>query len=321
VTGPWTSEEDAVLRERFAANTHEELAVMLGRTRNAVRHRCWLLKLRRKAAPWTDREVDSLKIAYLSPHPNMAELERRFGRLRSNICRKARELGLTNQKRPKDEKTKAAMSARSKRWHATHEHPRGMLGKPQSEYARRRTSETARAMWADPNSKWNSPEAAQRRSDAAVARAVAGVGAPSRYSRCRQGIRPDLGIYLRSSWEANYARYLKMQVETGVIRGWRYEVKTFVFEKIKRGTRTYTPDFRVEHMDGRIEWHEVKGWMDDKSRVRLARMARYYPEETLVLIDKGWFRAANKSGLPSLIPHWEHGKTMRARAPKKARAA
>lgn len=51
------------------------------------------------------------------------------------------------------------------------------------------------------------------------------------------GKRSDLGIYVRSKWEANFARYLKWMVEKEEIKSWRYEPMSFEFRGIKRGTR------------------------------------------------------------------------------------
>ena len=139
------------------------------------------------------------------------------------------------------------------------------------------------------------------------------------YSRTRGGKREDLGgVYFRSAWEANYARYLNLLVVRGEIAGWAFEPKTFEFTKIKRGTRAYTPDFRVDLVGGGHEWHEVKGWMDDKSKTRLARFARYYPEEKLILIDSKWFASANKM-LGRMLPYWE-GAPFDEPGPRPARA-
>jgi hypothetical protein len=137
---------------------------------------------------------------------------------------------------------------------------------------------------------------------------VVGIRSANPYSRAKHGRRADLGgQHFRSSWEANYARYLNFLVGRGDIVGWDYETETFEFHKIWRGTRTYTPDFRVRLVGGGHEWHEVKGWMDAKSRTKLKRFAKYYPAEKLVLIDAKWFKQANRGGLAALIPCWEHG--------------
>jgi len=118
------------------------------------------------------------------------------------------------------------------------------------------------------------------------------------------GIRSDLGIFVRSAWEANYARYLTFLVGVGEIQGWEYEAETFEFDAIKRGTRSYTPDFKVTNLDGAVEYHEVKGWMDPKSNTKLKRMARYHPDITIILIDKDAYYAIRRE-CKNLVPNWE----------------
>lgn len=119
------------------------------------------------------------------------------------------------------------------------------------------------------------------------------------------GKREDLGgLYVRSSWEANYARYLNWLVEQKQILKWEYEPDTFVFETIKRGTRSYLPDFKVTNLDNTIEYHEIKGWMDQKSKTKLARMAKYYKDIKLVLIEKDDYYAIRNTIKP-FIPNWE----------------
>ena len=119
------------------------------------------------------------------------------------------------------------------------------------------------------------------------------------------GKRPDLGdLYVRSSWEANYARYLNWLVSIGEIKSWEYESEVFEFHAIKRGTRSYTPDFRVVNNDDSVEYHEVKGWMDQKSRTKLKRMAKYYPEIKIVLIDEDVYKKL-ASDVRMFIPEWE----------------
>lgn len=120
----------------------------------------------------------------------------------------------------------------------------------------------------------------------------------------RAGRRSDLeNIYFRSGWEANYARWLNRRVELGEIRAWDYEPKRFYFP-IKRGNKCYTPDFRIWLHDGSIEWHEIKGWMDNDSRIKLERFARHFPNETLVLVDSDVYRSLEKEVSGSL-PNWE----------------
>jgi hypothetical protein len=110
--------------------------------------------------------------------------------------------------------------------------------------------------------------------------------------------------YFRSRWEANYARYLEFMCRKGQFKDWQHEPKTFWFEAIKRGVRSYLPDFCVFTNEGKHEWHEVKGYMDPKSKTKIARFAKYYPQETLKVISSSWFKNYN-STMRSLIVEWE----------------
>jgi predicted nuclease of restriction endonuclease-like RecB superfamily len=111
--------------------------------------------------------------------------------------------------------------------------------------------------------------------------------------------------YFRSIWEANYARVLEYLKNLGDVESWEHEPKTFWFEAIKRGVRSYLPDFRVNYTDGSHVWVEVKGWMDPKSLTKIKRFRKYYPEEPLVVISEEWYRKNKNMRL--LIPDWETG--------------
>lgn len=119
------------------------------------------------------------------------------------------------------------------------------------------------------------------------------------------GKRPDLGnVYFRSSWEANWARYLNWLIEQGQVVRWEFEPDTFEFKSIKRGSRFYTPDFKVFNPSGSIEYHEVKGWMTPESKTKLKRMNRHYPEVKIVLVDKTYYRSVADK-LKRVIANWE----------------
>lgn len=125
------------------------------------------------------------------------------------------------------------------------------------------------------------------------------------HSRSRGGKRADLGgQYFRSAWEANWARYLNWLKDRGELRAWSFEPETFEFAGIKRGSRFYTPDFRIEENNGRIVYHEIKGWMDKVSATKLRRMRKYHPGVTILLIDKPAYRAVSTK-MKSLISGWE----------------
>ena len=127
----------------------------------------------------------------------------------------------------------------------------------------------------------------------------------SRRLRGKGGRRADLGNqYFRSRWEANWARYLNWLQSLGEIQSWKFEVDTFEFKAIKRGSRFYVPDFRVMNRNGSIEYHEIKGYMDARSATKLKRMKKYYPTVKLVLIGKSEYQAV-ATKVSKMIAGWE----------------
>lgn len=96
-------------------------------------------------------------------------------------------------------------------------------------------------------------------------------------------------VYFRSKWEANYALYLDFLIKNKEIENWEFEPETFFFEKIKLGTRSYRPDFKVFNNDGTFEYHEVKGYMDARSKTKLKRMTKYFPNIKLILIERAFY--------------------------------
>lgn len=97
-------------------------------------------------------------------------------------------------------------------------------------------------------------------------------------------------IYFRSNWEYEFALWLQRLKEANTIKDWEHEPETFWFNEIRRGTRSYLPDFKVTHLDGSHYWVEVKGYMDAKSRTKIKRFRKYYPNESLLVADSEWFK-------------------------------
>jgi hypothetical protein len=97
-------------------------------------------------------------------------------------------------------------------------------------------------------------------------------------------------IYFRSSWEYYYGIFLQKLKQEGKILDWEHEPQCFWFDNIKRGTRSYLPDFRITHLNNSIEYVETKGYLDSKSQTKMKRMAIYYPEVNIRLVDKLWFK-------------------------------
>ena len=110
---------------------------------------------------------------------------------------------------------------------------------------------------------------------------------PGKYGNVKRGYFNINGkeMFFRSMWEANYALYLDFLIKQKEIVRWEFEKDVFIFDKIKFGTRSYKPDFKVYTSEKEFEYHEVKGWMDSKSKTKLNRMRIYYPKIKMVLID------------------------------------
>lgn len=322
---PWLT----LIRDRIGEVSDRALAVEAGVSKTSVA--AWRKRL--GIAPpqlrsWSAAEEEELRRAYGTARCNeeldLHGLAGRIGRSYASVTLKANDLGLTCISRPNvlhrkvrqpmfstREDRSAATSARIKALWAERGHPRGALGLRHTPETLAVLSEKSKATWAAPDSVLRSDRMAQLRSDNTM-RMMLTRPAEQQHTRAAGGRRPDLDDrYFRSSWEANYARWLNFLVKQGNIRGWEYEPTTFIFHTISRGTRSYKPDFRVDLPSGGYEWHEVKGWMDPKSKVRLDRMARHYPEERIIIIGKDWFADANRK-VGRLLPGWETPSARRA---------
>lgn len=315
----WTPELDSKLRSLYRLKTHEEIGALIGKSRSAVRNRCWRLRLQKKADFWTDEEVAVLRDWYTEHKGKAMDLDalaEKLGRPRTSVCKKAGDLGLTNNKRPMSEDQRATMSVTQKRWLQENEHPRGFGGHKHGEESRRKMSAASLAHQAIVT-----PEEIRARVDKAIRTKIEryGTGGGARtsgnpFSRTKSGKRPDLNDqFFRSRWEANYARFLNFLIRQGKIDRWEYEPDTFVFHGMVRGAISYTPDFKVFALDGSYEYHEVKGWMDGPSKTRLKRMAKFYPDEKVVVIGQKEYTQLERT-IAGAIPNWEIPKPKFGRA-------
>lgn len=279
-----------------------------------------------RANAWSEQDTATLRKWYAERQHldtmDLAGLASVLGRLKSNVCRKARELGLTNHKRVKLVKvqknkyatiaeSRAGISNGRKAWLAANGHPRGALGMRHTDAAKYLQSMRSREMH-----KMRSPKKAAEISDKVKQTNVAKYGmecpagilakkSGNSYSRCRGGKRADIdGMYFRSSWEANYARYLRWLLGRGEIASWEYEADTFRFEGVKRGPYTYMPDFKITELNGRVWYAEVKGWMDKSSAYRLKRMRKFFPLIEVRVVGEKEYTQLSKQ-CRGLIPGWE----------------
>ncbi len=274
----------------------------------------------KKDTYWTNEEIKKLKLAYkgklYNNDINLDALSKEIGRSKANICRKAKSYNLTNNSRPAFPNAKYKRKRLSKeecakissqtilKYIKENGHPKGSLGMKHTAETKQKISlsltERAKNMSED------------QKSDMALKAQKTklkkyGTTAPPRSGTTWKSSWRDIGgikKYYRSKWEANYARYLEFLKINGNISFWEHEPETFWFEKIKRGTRSYLPDFKVTNNDGSIEYHEVKGWMDDRSKTKLSRMKKYYPEIKLILIDAKQYKLIEKQ-MSKIVPLWE----------------
>jgi hypothetical protein len=245
-----------------------------------------------------------------------------IGRTKPAVATRASKLGISqpatrNQRQaipcaicettfhPRGTKTTCSRACAMKLRSATHEHPRGMAGKTHSDETKARLGSSSRAWWDSLTQEERDAFSAQRKES--WHDRPAKPRSHNTYSRVKSGKRADLDDqFFRSSWEANYARWLNFLIQHGQIASWRFESRTFEFPE-KRGKSFYTPDFEVTTIAGGTEWHEVKGWMDSRSRTALKRFKKHYPDEVLVLIDQTEYKALERSGA-AFIEHWEGSK-------------
>jgi hypothetical protein len=219
-----------------------------------------------------------------------------LGRTKNFISRYARSIGLTSYNRGSTADHAKRASERMKLQWQSMPHPKGMLGKKHSKETKERFSKIRMGRKMSPESVMKTLKTKFKRGNLIS----------FRKSSWKQGWR-QIGsnrIFARSRWEANFGRYLEFLKRHGEIQSWEHEAECFWFEKIRRGCRSYLPDFKVLEKNGEYVFYEVKGWMDPKSKTKLNRMRIYYPKVKIRLIQKEWFKA-NRSKLMGLIPDWE----------------
>lgn len=281
--------------------------------------------------PWTEREDAFIRNAYAAyPPPQAIPLEdigRWIDRSARAVGARAQELRLTSGKRggartlpdlvcptcsvtfrstSSTQRFCSAACGNAGQWDRN-PHPRGATGHQFTDEQRAKISAAGRASWAARSDEERAAYIAPMLAGSEAARRNGARTAESTFTRGKGGRRADLdNRYFRSSWEANYARYLNwlIALEQG-IASWEYEPVTFEFP-VKRGTRFYTPDFRVWMRSGGYEWHEVKGWLTQQGATALRRFALHHPAEHahLVMIDGDVYRPLAAS-VRALIPGWE----------------
>lgn len=288
--------------ENHKTMSHAEIAAETGKTSTAIRNFLWRRGLSNKELRWSEKEVEKLKTAYnveFSSEINLDALSKQLRRSKSNICRKARSLGFTDRNRrviPEDQKKirkpkyknpmdrSLAASFSSKEAIRKNGHPRGMLGKKHSEDAKDKIAKASK----EAQAKCTDEDRSKRVKKMMKTREKNGTYSPARTKASwKNGWREigDRRVYFRSAWEANFARYLESLKNIGEIKSWEHEPRVFWFEGIKRGCTSYLPDFSVIDPNGHEIIYEIKGWMDSKSKTKIKRMRKYFPDVDFRVVD------------------------------------
>jgi len=277
---------------------------------------------------WTEPELNKLRDYYKTTPVSKFSLDQissELGRDKYTVCGMAGRVGITNQSRKSSAVAVESMKKASAGQWDDRPHPRGMLGKkhtPETLLAVSAASKRAWSTWKTFGIGPASPEAIEK--SLARLRAGLAVAKPENaYSRCKSGRRDDLGdTFFRSSWEANYARYLNLLLKMGAVKQWEYEPERFWFDGIRAGVTSYTPDFRVLYSGAAApEYIEIKGFTTPKDRTKWRRLKKYHPDKKLVVVAaKEYYALARKWS--SAIPNWESGKGGgRKTGPRKRKAA
>jgi hypothetical protein len=96
------------------------------------------------------------------------------------------------------------------------------------------------------------------------------------FGRARTGRRPAGEM---NKLERAYSIELEAQRQAGKILRWDYERITFVLVHGRKGVRgvTFTPDFMVLRLNGEVQFHETKGFRDEKNINKLKQAAELFP--------------------------------------------
>lgn len=256
---------------------------------------------------WTKEEENKLTSLYgkgfTKGDGQLDFLVRETGRTKQLLCRKAGLLGLTNMCRIHSQKWNDIKSKKAKEYIKKYGHPRGYLGHKHSDETRKKLSE-ASIRGRDNRSEKREAERVLKMLKTKEKKGI--LYKQRTKTTWKSGWRKIGGArkYYRSRWEANYARYLQWLKDNNQIKEWEHEPETFWFEDVSEGCRGYLPDFKVVRDEGCVAYHEVKGWMDDRSKLKLKRMAEYYPDIKLIIIDSTAYKDIKKD-ISKQIDGWE----------------
>lgn len=297
---------DEILIESYSRlNNIWEVAKEVGLSGQTIHQRLTKIGVQKKMNKFTEKDFEYLKENYSKYLLNgeLKKLAEEMGRTTQFLCRKADKLGLTDLYRKKSD-IKGYVPSKPD-W-VKNSHPKGMKGKKHTQETKDRISVTstirAAAINSDEDRRYSITKKMMN------TRFEKGIFVNSRHKQTWKAGWREIGgkrKYFRSKWEANYARYLEFLKVNNEIKDWFHEPKVFWFDGIKRGCVSYLPDYSVILKNNTTEYHEVKGWMDDRSKTKIKRMSIYFPNVVLKIIDGKWFKQFKAAHSYRLIKDWE----------------
>lgn len=91
------------------------------------------------------------------------------------------------------------------------------------------------------------------------------------------------GYSYDSKMEANYAAQLDLLIKAKEVERWDRQVKISI-DINEVHICNYFMDFEVFYTDGRVEYHEVKGYETDVWKIKWKLAKALYPDHNFVLI-------------------------------------
>lgn len=239
-------------------------------------------------------------------------LSKEMGRQKTSICRFARKEGLTNLKRKRSEEMAKSFSIRAKEFIKKNGHPKGMLGKKHTKETLKVLSKHSKEMWEKLSKEQRAGFILKRTKNKLLKGSLFSKNRESCSWKAAWRTIGGKKRYFRSSWEANYARYLEYLKTKRKIKDWEHEKTYFWFEDSEKWRGVYLPDFEVELNSGNKEFHEVKGWYDQRSKTKISLMKKFYPEIVLKIILQKQYKKIEEK-FSSLIEDWEFTRRRKKR--------
>ena len=281
----WTEKEINLLKKTYPYKTRNELIKLFKRTETSIITKAMKLGLK-KVNRWKPEEVKKLKKLY--PKKTNKELLKEFrGRDLASIKAKAGKLKIKKEKN-------VSRRAKLKIWNEKEIillkklypiEPYYKLLKIFPTKTRRQITGTANLLGLRKLNKKHMSRTGKRCNF---------YGKLPKNVFSKQGKRDDIGHYVRSSYEANIARLLKL-----LNKDYEYEKYTFDLVTINS---TYTPDFYITEDELFVE---IKGYWRQRGIDKFNAFKYEYPDIKIITIEKDVYDEIGKL-LKNIIPFWEY---------------